>query len=373
MSRSYTCAIDWLKALGITLILYGHVAGWAPLAALPPIYSKQLGVAFFLFASGYSLSADTREPWRIAFNRLFEIVLFGVPFAMLVSVVSFAVGHGLQLSNYLPFVLGANVLFDNFPANPTTWYLGTYIQIVLLWTMLLRRIPITGRVLAASLVCEIAIRALLMQTAGSFVAYMLVPNWLTVFLMGCWSQHRSTASRPEPERSFTAVDALVVLAGTLGAWLVVANRLPFSGTFPFMRLGVGNPATGAFLVSAMVSVIYLGVTKLVFRSAATQPAPAAVRFVARNTLIIFLAHMPLYYALWPVLGSWSPILRSTVYMVICLPGLAWASEAIRTVVRPRELRERVAARFPQFTDTGARTSLGAASRPDPLTSLPTRR
>lgn len=212
MSRPNTYAIDWLKGLGITLILFGHVAGWAPLASLPPIYSKQLGVAFFLFASGHSLSADTREPWRVAFNRLFEIVLFGVPFALLVSAVSLAVGHGLQLSNYLPFALGANGLFDNCPANPTTWYLGTYIQIVLLWTILFRRVLITGRVLAASLVCEIAIRAVLMQTAGSFVAYMLMPNWITVFLLGCWSQRRGATARMETQRSFTSLDAVVVLA-----------------------------------------------------------------------------------------------------------------------------------------------------------------
>ena len=90
MSRSYTPAIDWLKCLGITLIVYGHVAAWAPLADLPPIYSKQLGVAFFLFASGFSLSVETREPRHVAFNRLFEIYLFGIPCAVLVSVVSFA-------------------------------------------------------------------------------------------------------------------------------------------------------------------------------------------------------------------------------------------------------------------------------------------
>lgn len=145
---------------------------------------------------------------------------------------------------------------------------------------------------------------------------------------------------------------------------MVANWLPFVRTFPFMKLDVGEAATGALLVSAMVSSIYLGVTKLAYRALRSQPAPAAVRFVARNTLIVFLAHMPLYYALWPVLGSWPPLLRSVVYMVICLPGLAWASEGIRKVVRPRELRERVAVRFLRFTDADPLVSLGAATRPD---------
>ena len=39
--------VDWLKCVGMLVIVYGHVAGWAPLAALAPIYSKQLVVAVF--------------------------------------------------------------------------------------------------------------------------------------------------------------------------------------------------------------------------------------------------------------------------------------------------------------------------------------
>lgn len=363
MSRSYTSAIDWLKCLGITLILYGHVAGWAPLAAMPPIYSKQLGVAFFLFASGYSLSAEARPPWRVAFNRLFEIYLFGVPFALLVSLVSVGTGHGLKLSNFLPFLAGANVLFNHFPANPTTWYLGTYTQLVLLWTLVIRRLPITAGVLVGSFAFEIAVRALLMQTAGSFVAYMLLPNWSTVFLLGCWSQRRSARGWPGARHAFTSIRAPAVLVGGAGAWLIVASRVPFERTFPFMRLPVGGALAEALLVSAMVSVIYIVVTDLVFRSVAARPAPRPVRFIARNTLVIFLVHMPLYYAVWPVVADWHPFVRSAVYMVICLPGLAWVSEAIRGVVGPRELRERVAPRFLRVTDSGARVSLGAAARP----------
>ena len=66
------------------------------------------------------------------------------------------------------------------------------------------------------------------------------------------------------------------------------------GTFPFMRLQGIEGLGGALVVSLMVSVIYVGVTELVYRSVSPLPAPRPVRFVARNTLIIFLAHMPLY-------------------------------------------------------------------------------
>jgi len=128
------------------LILYGHLAGWAPLAALPPIYSKQLGVAFFLFASGYSLSHETRARGHVVFNRLFEMFLFGLALAMFVSMVSVAAGGRPNLSNYLPFAAGANVVFNNFPANPTTWYLGTYIHVVVLWAIFSRRFRISPAV-----------------------------------------------------------------------------------------------------------------------------------------------------------------------------------------------------------------------------------
>jgi peptidoglycan/LPS O-acetylase OafA/YrhL len=340
VNRSYSPVIDWLKSLGIALILYGHLAARAPLADLPPIYSKQIGVALFLFASGYSLSAETRDRWRVVFNRLFEVFLFGLSFALLVSSVSFVNDGRLQLSNYLPFAAGANVLFNNFPANPTTWYLGTYLHFVLLWAIVLRGVPITAWILVLSFAGEIAVRALLINTAGSFVAYMLAPNWSTAFLLGCWHRQHN-----RPSGSFTW--PLVSLVAAVVGWAVLTAPIPFDESFPFMRLAALAGFDGALVVSLMVSVIYVGVTELVYRSVSPLPAPGPVRFVARNTLIIFLAHMPLYYALVPLMMRWqiTGAARSGIYLVLCLPGLALVSEAVRYVVQPQELRKRLYARL----------------------------
>jgi hypothetical protein len=329
-----------LKCLGIILILYGHLAAWAPLADLPPIYSKQLGVAFFLFASGYSLSAETRGRWEVAFNRLFEVFLFGLSFALLVSLLAFLGAGRLQLSNYLPFAGGVNVVFNNFPANPTTWYLGTYMHFVLLWAVLSRRRPVTAGLLVLSFAGEVVVRALLMDTAGLYVAYMLVPNWATVFLLGCWHQQR----RQPPASAAWPLPVLIVLV--IG-WFFAAKSIPFTGTFPFMRWQGLEGLTGALVVSLLVSVIYSGVTELVYRSVSPLPVPRAVQFVARNTLIIFLAHMPLYYALVPLMTRWRIFgaARSAIYFVLCLPGLAILSAAIRRIVQPRDLRERLHARL----------------------------
>ena len=332
----------------MVLILYGHLAGWAPLAVFPPIYSKQLGVAFFLFATGYSLSLETRDRGRVVFNRLFELFLFGIAVALIGSVVSVAAGGRPLLSNYEPFLGGVNVVFNNFPANPTSWYLGTYIHVIVLWAVFSRRLNVSAIVLLCSLIVEIAVRALLMQTAGRFVAYMLVPNWITVLLLGYFFGRRDgrAASRSAGTGAgWSAINtaALVALVAAVVGWTLLAPHLPFEAAFPFMRLRVDPPAFAELLVSMLVSLIYLGVTWLVFLVVKPLPSPAAVRFIARNSLIIFLAHMPVYYAIAPLVEAHasSGLVRSAVLLTVCLPGLALLSEGVRRVVRPVALRDRL--------------------------------
>ena len=358
MSRTYIPHIDWLKALGMVLILYGHLAGWAPLAVFPPIYSKQLGVAFFLFAAGYSLSLETRDRRRVVFNRLFELFLFGIAVALIVSVVSVAAGGRPGLSNYEPFLGGVNVVFNNFPANPTSWYLGTYIHVILLWAVFSRRLNVSATVLLLSLIVEIAVRALLMQTAGRFVAYMLVPNWITVLLLGYFFGRREglPAKRPAGTRDgWSAINtaALVALLAAVTGWTLLAPHLPFEPAFPFMRLRVDPAALGELLVSILVSVIYLGVTWLVFLVVKPLQSPAAVRFIARNSLIIFLAHMPVYFAIapWVEAHASSGFMRSAIFLMVCLPGLALFSEGVRRIVRPVALRDRVFQSFGEYSSS----------------------
>ncbi len=347
VNRSYLSFIDWLKCLGMLLILYGHLVGWAPLTALAPIYSKQLGVAFFLFATSYSLSRETRDRGRVVFNRLFEVYLFGFTVALIVSILSVASGGRAQLSNYYPLLTGVNVALNSFPANPTSWYLGTYVHVILLWALLRSRLRVTAPLLAISFVGEIIVRAVLIETAGGFVAYMVVPNWLTVLLLGYWyGQREPYEPRPRAsDRVWSAsngwsICALVLL---LTGWSLLSARVPFEHTFPFMQLRMPQLPFGALLVSAMVSTVYLSVTLLAFRSVERLPAPAPVRFVSRNTLLIFLVHMPLFRAIEPVVRQWTSGsgMRSAIYMIVCLPGLALLSEGVQRLVRPRDLRDRL--------------------------------
>ena len=165
-SRARLPFIDFFKSIGMTVIVYGHVAGWAPLASFPPIYLKQVGVALFLFAAAYSLAGDARSSREVLFNRLFEVYVFGLALALLLSVGGLMTGGRWQRSNYLPFAGGVNVLLDYFPANPTTWYIGTYVHFLVLWAILLRRVRIPLSFVPAALGVEVLARALLPQHAG---------------------------------------------------------------------------------------------------------------------------------------------------------------------------------------------------------------
>jgi hypothetical protein len=330
--------LDWMKAIGITLIIYGHVTGGAPLVAIAPIYSKQLGVALFVFAAGYSLARETRNRWHAAYNRLFEMYLFGLTCALLWSTVSAATVGKVTRSNYLPFMFGLNVLENAFPANPTTWYIGTYFHLVLVWALALHRLRVTGPILVGGFVAEIAIRAILAPLVGGYVAYMLLTNWTTPLLMGLWHGQRrlTTPSVPTP----IAVAGLTI---GLGVWVGVAATLSLEPMFPFMRLRDVHPVVDAAAVSSAVSFLYAVVPWLVFGIVAFRPAPRVVRLLARNTVILFIAHMPLYYVLLqPARDAVpDPRVRAVLMLAVCLFGLAAVSEGLRRFVRPRVLRDRV--------------------------------
>ena len=339
MAFRYLPFIDWMKCAGIFLIVCGHVAAHPINGLTPPIYPKQIGVALFLFAMGFSLARETRAPWKTVFNRLFEIYLFGVAVALLVSAVGALTSSGLQLSNYLPFAGGVNVAFNNFPANPTTWYMGTYFHLLILWAVLVKDVRVRPWMIVVSAAVEIVVRAALSATAGLYVGYMTVPNWATSFLLGTYYGQRERL--PSPEKGLLPwAAALVGLAAT---WPFLVDRFVVERSFPHMRLSLGTPLDPLF-TSACVTFLYVGHAFLVFQVASRLPELGWVKFFARNTLIVFLAHMPVFYAieepLRSAIGPSAP--RLLLQLLICFVGLALVSEAVLRVVRPKELREHAA-------------------------------
>ncbi len=338
MTRSRLPFIDWMKFLGISLIVYGHVAGTSIDWLTAPIYAKQLGVAFFLFVAGFSLAREQRPVRRVLFNRLFDVFLFGISCALLMSAITYLRTSRLSLSNYLPFLLGVNVLFNNFPANPTTWFSGTYLHLLLIWALLLRGRRIGPGAIAVAAAGEILLRAILAETAGLFVAYMAFPNWMTVFLLGMYygQQH-------DEERRAGLVPYLLGLGLLVAAWPLAWSACAVEPSFPFMRFLIGSPLADSLVTSAAVTAIYGLFTWFVYQVTRWLDAPAPVRFCARNTLLVFIVHMPLLSALIPPL--WEQVSsywgRVAVLMLFCFGALMLFSEVVRRLVRPEWLREKV--------------------------------
>jgi Acyltransferase family len=342
--------IEWMKALGMSVIVYGHVAHGTTEPLTPPIYLKQFGVAFFLFAAGFTLARERRGAIEAVFNRLFPVYLFGISLALILTVFNVLSGGRGAPSNYLPFAAGLNVVFDNFPANPTTWYLGTYVHLLLIWAVWLRRLRVRMWMVVAVLALEVPIRAYLMASAGRFVAYMLFTNWAAVFLLGMVRGGEEPIA-DEPFRAAPRHDAAarsrayaIALVAFLAAWASAMQLLPFERTFPLQSLAGWPIVTGLAFVSASVSLLYFGTTALLFEATRDlQRTPAPVAFIARNSLIIFLVHMPVYYVLTPILAAWTTSYwtRVGIQLFVCLPVLGLLSEGIVAVVRPAALRRPV--------------------------------
>ncbi len=326
--------IDWMKAVGLALIVWVHVAGGTAQTWTPPFYAKQLGVTFFVFVTGYTLARETRRGAWVVAHRYLEVWTWGVLFALLTGLVGLATRGRPDPSNLLPLAGGLHLLANNFPANPTTWYIGTYLHLLVLWAVALRGRTITWPLVAGVAGLEIAVRAALAPTAGLFIAYMLVTNWTAVLLLGLHAGQRHW--RPSGRWALPAMLVLVL-------WPMGMALVPWTHTFPFMTLPALPVAVGALLLSASVSVAYLAYTAAGFALLSQLPAWAPVRFLARNTVVVFIAHMPFYYLcewwLLPRLPDYAT--RVTVEFLLGFVGLAVVSEGLQRVVPVHVLRRRV--------------------------------
>jgi hypothetical protein len=344
MSDSRLPFIDWMKCLGMLVIVYGHTAGDYVLHVTDPFNPKQLGVAFFVFVMGFSLAGETRAVGRTLYNRLFEVYLFGGLFALLMSCIMYVRFGDLNESNYLPMLLGANVFFDHFPANPTTWYIGTYLHLLIVWWLVLRGRQLRTWVFALVVLLEIPTRAWLIQHAGNYIAYMLLFNWLGIFLLGTIAGQRRLDNL---RRSRSMPLHVAALVGLLLVWPQLSATFDLQPTFPFMRIGKADTYANLLVTSASVSMLYLAFTWLTFQITSRLGDSSLVRFFARNTVIIFIAHMPLLYALAPhvnrlIAPGWT---RAIVNLLIYFVALGLVSEVIRRATQPNRLRELILAKM----------------------------
>jgi len=284
--------IDLMKAVGMFLIIYGHIVG-DPLnlynQITQPIHTKQIGVAFFVFFTGWGLANNTRPALRTVFNRIFPFYFYGILFAMFLSVLFFFMKDDTNPSNYMPFVLGVNVFFNYFPANPTTWYIGTYLHILLFWYFFMQGKTVTKWHLVLAFVVENVVRCIFMSMGQDYIAYMLLPNWLTVFLLGMYLHEK----RQQPTTPFVLL--LII------AWISVfvlstsaANAIGFDDEFPFRNM-TSDFVWHTPVESLLISMTYIVHTLLFFEVARRLPGHSVISFFARATLITVIIHIPIIF------------------------------------------------------------------------------
>lgn len=340
MTRHYHF-IDWMKATGMLLILLGHVFGGHEILFnqfSTPVYTKQLGVAFFVFITGWSLANDSRAPIRIVFNRLFPIYFFGLSCALIITLIALVRGGDPNESNYLPFALGVNVFQNHFPANPTTWYFGLYIHLILLWYFLIAHRTVTLKHIAAGLAAEMTLRALLIDLDVKFIAYMSIPNWLTPFLLGAYLRQRGD----QPWRAHSTVLA-VTWTAILSGWALYQRQLNFQGGFPFLTFPPDYPSAlpllNTFMGSALVTLVYALNTLVAFELMRRLPLPKIIAFFARNTLLTVILHMPLIYAYAGDFYQWiaDPTLKRLALVALLYVSISVLSALIHKVVPIKRL------------------------------------
>lgn len=323
--------IDWMKAVGMFLIVAGHVVG-DPFSAFnqiaQPAYTKQLGVAFFVFITGWGLANTKNASLYTLYSRLYLLFAYGLIFAFLFTFIGVVFGPSLQLSNFLPLIMGANVFFDNFPANPTTWYIGTYLHLLLVWFFWLRHNPVTYKTLLLGFIIENVVRTALLFSGNIYIAYMLFPSWISIFLLGhFFAQTKDDLSIQRALGVF-----LVWLVVAIG-WSELMQHIVVGKEIPFRHL-LGREVWTLPLQSLLISVIYIVSTLLFFHFARSLPASRWIQFFSRNTVVLFIIHVPIIFAFYPTFYGWidgiEQIYKQIALILIMYIGCAFVSEFLNT-------------------------------------------
>ena len=332
--------IDLMKAVGMFLIIYGHIVGdpsnlYNLLAQ--PVHTKQLGVAFFVFLTGWGLANNTNQPLRAVFNRIFPFYFYGILFSIFLSVLFLFIKDDTNPTNYMPYILGVNVFFNYFPANPTTWYIGTYLHMLLFWYFFMQGRTIRKRHLVLAFIVENAVRSLFMFFEQDYIAYMFLPNWLTIFLLGMYFHQK----RQEDNSAYVFI-LMVAWIGVFILSMSIARLIGFDGAFPFRNM-TSDFALSVPLESLLISVTYIVHTILFFEIARRLPGHGIVTFFARATLITVIIHMPIilethkyFYSLFA-----SDDVARIVFIFVVYIGTALISDIVQRLIDIKAIGARV--------------------------------
>lgn len=344
MPNSRVDFIDWLKAIGMLLIVVGHFFGEPFDQFTQPVYPKQLGVAFFVFVMGWGLASETRPHWQVVYNRLFPMYFWGIAITLLISFLSLSIIGSLKLTNFLPFLGGINVLANNFPSNPTTWFIGTYLHILLLWALLLRRLTMSVQLLIVVFLVEWVVRGLLIEGGYLYNAYMLTTNWLSILALGMFLSQQTD----NPPHRLTVIIIASLWLLFLACWAGAMNSyFNFEHSFPIKTLSQPYGLISSLGLSFGVSLVYIINTLFAVVLFQHLRASALVRFFARNTIIVFIAHMPLYDVAEPIArlfveSGWG---KRAIIVFIMFVGLSALSELLHRLIDTNKLKKSIWNKF----------------------------
>jgi hypothetical protein len=287
---------------------------------------------------GWGLANETRPHWQVLYNRLFPMYFWGLAIALFISLFFMLTKGHPAISNYLPFFAGINVLGNFFPSNPTTWFIGTYLHILLLWVFLLRKIKISLRLIIVVMLAEWLIRAFWIDIDRLYTGYMLITNWMSILMLGMYMHQQRDAKSLNK-----ALFSLVLWCLFLLAWAYFFNALNLTLNFPFRTISLWGAVANNLFISAAITLVYLSNTIMAVKFYSHLPSNAVVRFFSRNTIIIFIGHMPLYDVAEPmarifVESGWG---KRAIIVFIMFVGLAVVSELLHKLLNINKYRTKL--------------------------------
>ena len=337
--------IDWLKAIGIVLVVYEHFHG-VPQALRDWIFSFHMPL-FFVVAGALLKEAHLSGPWRAEAARaarqlLLPYAIFGAVGYAFWFLVASRVGTNADeqvapLQPVIAWLWGSAKDMHRQPLEPSPlWFLPCLFSARLVFAAL-ARLPRAAYLAALPLAAAVGMVALrradFLPPFGLDSALAALP-FMAVGRFWC-RQGLAGPIRP----SWLAAAALVAIGFLLHR---IQGRVDIrAGTIAYPTL---------FYASALASLA--GIASA-FQS---RPAPTVVERLSRDSLILFALHPMTYTLLTGVLvigcrmplewRAWPPV--SIAITVACLSILYFAAPIVRRLpgLRPRSDRPLTAAHAP---------------------------
>jgi hypothetical protein len=134
---------------------------------------------------------------------------------------------------------------------------------------------------------------------------------------------------------------LIGWAIILFIWASITNLVSLTQSFPFRTLPNWGAVQNGLTISAAISFVYISNTYMAVKFFSLIPANRIVRFFSRNTIIVFIGHMPLYDVAEPIArifveSGWG---KRSIIVFIMYVGLAVVSELLHKILNIDKMKK----------------------------------